>query len=97
MCIAPHQIDKIVAEIDFFHNAHSFVEMPEDVISNYAKKVESIMAKTNSTISIVSYDGFDLETTIHPDKLPMFFKKKAKKFCVPTLSSNRLNFHFVIQ
>ena len=97
LCIAPHQIDKIVAEIDFFHNAHSFVEMPEDVIRNYAKKVDAIMAKTNSAISIVSYDHFDLNTTIHPDKLPTFFNKKAKKFSVPTLSSNRLNFHFVIQ
>lgn len=96
-CIAPQQIDRVVAEIDFFHNAHSFVEMPEDVISNYAKKVEARMAKTNSAISMVSYDGFDLNTTVHPDKLPTFFNKTAEKFCVPTLSPNRSNFHYVIQ
>ena len=97
LCIAPHQIDKVVAEIDFFHNAHSFVEMPEGVISNYAKKIEAIMTKTNSAISMVSYDGFDLNTTINPDKLPTFFNKTAEKFCIPTLRPNRSHFHYVIQ
>ena len=95
-CIVPHQIDTIAAEIDFFHNAHSFVEMPENIVSNYAKKVEARMAKTNSAISLVSYDGFDLATTFDPEKLPAFFTKPAEKFSVPTLSPQRSNFHFVI-
>jgi putative sugar O-methyltransferase len=96
-CIAPHQIDNVVSEIDFFHNAHSFVEMPKNIVSNYAKKVEAKMAKTNSAISMVSYDGFDLATTFDPEKLPTFFTKPAEEFSVPTLSPQRSNFHFVIQ
>ncbi len=96
-CIAPHQIDKIESEVDFFHNAHSFVEMPEEVIINYVKIVESKLAKNNSAISIVSYGDPDLNTTIHPEKLPDFFTKTAEKFNVPTLTPEKMNFHYIIQ
>jgi putative sugar O-methyltransferase len=96
-CITPDQIDKINSRIDLFHNAHSFVEMPENVIRNYAKKIESILSKNNSAISLVSYDGFDLESTIHPDKLPNFFHKSAARFIVPTLTPLRSNFHYIIE
>lgn len=95
-CITPQQIEKIGSRIDLFHNAHSFVEMPENIIGNYAKKVESILSK-NGTISLVSYDGFDLNTTINPDKLSNWFTKTATKFIVPTLTPLRSNFHFIIE
>ena len=38
-CIAPWQIEKLNIEIDHFHNACSFVEMPPKVIQNYAKHI----------------------------------------------------------
>ena len=59
-CIAPPQIEKVKSKIELFHNAHSFVEMTENIIQNYAKKIERIMSKNNSVISLVSYDGFNL-------------------------------------
>ena len=96
-CITPQQIEKVESQIELFHNAHSFVEMPENIIGNYAKKIEAILAKNNSTISLVSYDGFDLSTTINPEKLPDFFSKKATKFVAPTLTPQRSNFHFLIE
>lgn len=96
-CITPQQIEKIKSQIDLFHNAHSFVEMPENIIDNYAKKVEAILSKDNSTISLVSYDGYDLNTTINPDKLPDFFTKTATKFIIPTLTPLRSNFYFIIE
>ncbi len=96
-CIMPNQIEKVESQIELFHNAHSFVEMPEHIIDNYAKKVENILSKNNSTISLVSYDGFDLNTTINPEKLPNFFSKTATKFIAPTLTPQRSNFHFIIE
>lgn len=96
-CITPSQIEKIKSEIDLFHNAHSFVEMPEYVVDNYAKKIEAILSKKNSTVSLVSYDKFNLNSTFDPNKLPGFFNGNASKFHVPTLTPQRGNFHFVIQ
>ena len=95
-CISPDQIDKVDSKIDFFHNAHSFVEMPEKIIRNYANKIESKLSKTNSTISLISYSHFDSRTTINPEKLPNFFSRKAKKSLVPTLIPNQFNYHFIM-
>ena len=95
-CIMPQQIDKVESQIELFHNAHSFVEMPENIIGNYARKVEAILSKNNSTISLVSYDGFDLSTTINPEKLPDFFSKTSTKFIANTLTPQRSNLHFII-
>ena len=36
-CIPPWLIEKVETEIDHFHNAASFVEMPKTVINNYVK------------------------------------------------------------
>lgn len=96
-CIAPHQIDKIDAEIEFFHNAHSFVEMPVEVVSNYVNIVEDKLSKNNSAISIVSYGDPDLNTTIHPEKIIKFFTQSAEKFIAPTLTPQKSNYHFLIQ
>lgn len=96
-CITPPLIEKIVSKIDHFHNAQSFVEMPEGVIKNYASKVESLLAEDSSTISLVSYDCFDLSTTIHPENLPNFFKGSATVEIIPALDTLNSNYHFTIR
>ncbi len=78
-CIMPSQIELIDADIDLFHNAHSFVEMPKTVVQNYAKNIERILSKTNGSISLISYDNFDLNTTFHPDELISFFSCSFEK------------------
>ena len=37
LCIPPWVIERLNVEIDHFHNAASFVEMPEKIIKNYCK------------------------------------------------------------
>ena len=95
-CIIPSQIELIDADIDLFHNAHSFVEMPKAVVKNYAKNIERILSKTNGSISLVSYDKFDLNTTFHPEELISFFLCSFEKTVLPTLLiEDRENYHYL--
>jgi len=96
-CIAPQQIEKIKSKIDLFHNAHSFVEMPKNVVQNYATKVENLLSENNPTISLVSYSGFNLDSSLDPEILPSFFKKNSTKYMMPTLKPLTSEFHFIIE
>lgn len=73
LCIPPWLIEKVDVEIDHFHNAASFVEMPKKVIENYIKFIKKF--KTQE-ISLISYDSFDLKTTFDPEELNIFFDNK---------------------
>lgn len=75
LCIPPWLIEKIDTEIDHFHNAASFVEMPKIVIDNYVKFIKKFKTKE---ISLISYDGYDLKTTFNPEELNLFFDNKLK-------------------
>ena len=75
LCIPPWLIERVEVEIDHFHNAASFVEMPKGVIKNYIKFIKKFKTKE---ISLVSYDGFDLKTTFNPEELNEFFDSKLK-------------------
>ena len=70
LCIPPWLLEKVDTEIDHFHNAASFVEMPKTVISNYVKFIKKFKTKE---ISLISYDNFDLKTTFNPEELNNFF------------------------
>lgn len=93
-CIAPSQIKKIQSEVDFFHNAHSFVEMPVDVVKNYASHIERILRKDGGIITMVSYDGFT-DSTLDPDLIVSFFNRDFNREIIPTLTPGRFNYHFV--
>ena len=74
-CIPPWLIEKVDTNVDHFHNAASFVEMPKKVIKNYVKFIRKFKTRE---ISLISYDGFDLETTFHPEELNLFFDNELK-------------------
>ena len=73
ICIPPWEIEKIKVEIDHFHNAASFVEMPENVVENYVKYLKK--NKINQ-VSLISYNYYDLKTTYKPELLNNFFDNK---------------------
>lgn len=75
LCIPPWLIEKIDTEIDHFHNAASFVEMPKIVIDNYVKFIKKFKTRE---ISLISYDGYDIKTTFNPEELNLFFDNKLK-------------------
>ena len=75
LCIPSWLIEKVDVEIDHFHNAASFVEMPKKVVENYLKFVKKFKSKE---VSLVSYDSFDLNTTYNPEELNEFFDSNLK-------------------
>jgi putative sugar O-methyltransferase len=97
LCIAPWQIEKLEAQVHIFINAHSFVEMPKSVVSNYAQHVMRLLSLEKSAIALVSYDGFDLTTTFNPDDLPEFFSGKIFEHFEHDglLDSSRRNLYYV--
>ena len=60
------EIEKISSPIDCFWNSNSFVEMSKDIVENYAKKIKRI-GTDKSIYSFISYDKFNLKTTLHPN------------------------------
>ena len=74
-CIPPWLIEEVETEIDHFHNAASFVEMPKTVINNYVKFIRKFKTKE---ISLISYDNIDLKTTFNPEELNSFFDNELK-------------------
>lgn len=97
LCIAPWQIEKFRGKIDIFMNSHSFVEMPKDVVKNYADRFSGFMDSKDSAIALTTYDGFNLKTTFDPTELPKFFNnRKFDYFEADSLpASSRKNFFFV--
>ncbi len=75
ICIPPWLIEKLNVEIDHFHNAASFVEMPKKVVKNYIQYVFKFKTKE---ISLISYSNFNTETTFNPEELNNFFNNKLK-------------------
>ena len=73
LCIPPWLIERLNVEIDHFHNAASFVEMPKKVIKNYVGFIKKFKTKE---ISLISYDNFDTQTTFNPEELNNFFENK---------------------
>lgn len=75
-CIAPWQIENLRTPIDIFYNAHSFVEMPKDVVKNYANKIQNLPNARHTRIGLISYDTID-SNTIPPSELKNFFSGKS--------------------
>ena len=73
LCIPPWLIEYVEVDIDHFHNAASFVEMPKRVIENYVKFIRKFKTKE---ISLISYEIFDLKTTFNPEELNTFFNNE---------------------
>ncbi|WP_292471259.1 putative sugar O-methyltransferase [Methanolobus sp.] len=96
-CIAPWQIEKLQAQVDIFINAHSFVEMPKDIVSNYAHHIMRLNSSDKSAIALISYDLFDLTTTFDPANLPQFFPGRKFQFFEHEglVDSSRRNLYYV--
>ena len=94
-CIAPWQIEKLDVTIDYFHNAHSFVEMPMEVVHNYSKYIDRILS-TQGKIALVSYSDFCSGTTFNPAELKGVFKRSLNRYEFPCLINGDNNYHYFI-
>ena len=77
LCLPVWEIEKLSVEMDYFHNSHSFVEMPQSVVENYYHFIKKNM-KINSSFSLISYLGFDLNTTYDPLLINKIFENLLK-------------------
>ena len=93
LCITPFQLQEFVGSLDLIHNFNSFVEMPAEVVANYAD-ISLCFLANEGAVSLVSYDGFD-ESTIPPQDLPGFFNVDFESSIIQTLRPGRTNYLFV--
>ena len=91
-CILPSQIERLNCKFDFVHNSHSFVEMTENIVKNYATNIQRLLNEDLGKIYLVTYDGFD-SLTIHPQVLANIFNLGMKIEEVPTLLLDRIDYH----
>ncbi len=94
LCIAPWQVENINSQIDYFHNSHSFVEMPIAIAKNYINHVKKLL-KSDSQIGLVTYDQFDEATTFNPKEFHSFFEFKLYSKEEPHLLEKRKNSYFL--
>lgn len=73
ICLLPHQIQKIESDVDIFHNANSFVEMPKNVVRNYTDSISNVLS-AEGMVLLSSYGNFKLSSTFDPDELADYFK-----------------------
>ena len=95
ICIAPWQIEKLFMKIDIFQNSHSFVEMPVEIVQNYARHVNRILAPGQNAVALVSYDQSDSTTTFHPNRLAEIFSRKFMESSHENLLGDRLHYYLV--
>jgi putative sugar O-methyltransferase len=94
--IPPWEIEKIGSSIDCFWNLSSFVEMPKNVVKNYAEKIEKI-STPKSIYNFITYNVFDLKTTFHPNLIPKLFPKINFEMIIhPYLlnKNDKINYYF---
>jgi putative sugar O-methyltransferase len=96
-CITPWQIENLQTTVDIFMNSHSFVEMPKEVISNYSHHLMRLPGSEKTAIALVTYDGYDLTTTIDPARLPEFFPGREFNFfeSETLMDNSRRNLYYV--
>jgi len=86
ICIAPWQLSKFRSRIDLFFNSHSFVEIPNEALDFYKIEIMKRLRSIKSNLILISYDGFNLETTHHPDSLPLLFPERIfAKYSFPSI------------
>lgn len=97
-CIAPWQIEDLACSIDFFHNAHSFVEMPKRVVINYAQYIKKLLSNTG-LISLITY-SVSPNNSFTPEELPDAIGIQSGNFTLSsqkTLYSDRTYIHITSQ
>lgn len=78
-CITPWLIEKLQTRIDILMNSNSFVEMTEEIVSNYANQFMRLPNSEESIITLITYDKYDT-LTIDPACLPQFFFDREFKY-----------------
>jgi putative sugar O-methyltransferase len=96
LCVAPWQVESIDARIDIAHNAHSFVEMPAEVVENYSTQIERLRDPDRGAVALVSYDSSGISNTVASDTLTGFFRSQFAHHTHPVATSPGTTYHYYI-
>ena len=72
LAICPWQIEALDLQVDVFWNGNSFVEMPREVVANYAERVLKLPGADAMSIVLATYGGGRADT-IQPHELAQAF------------------------
>ena len=74
ICILPHQLREFHGVVDFFYNAHSFVEMTNEIVSGYVADIHRLQTHSDvKKIALCTYQAQDSEKTVSYKELPELF------------------------
>lgn len=93
LCVPPSQLSKFEGTLGLLHNANSFVEMPSEVVANYARLLRPHLGQQGA-ISLASYHGGD-SRSLEPSTLPNFFSGDFLEWEAEGLSAGTKFSYFV--
>ena len=76
-CIAPWQLFKVHSKIDTFFNAHSFQEMSEIIVSNYANEIDRVSSDSPCML-LQFYEHTGVKDTVEPEAIVEIFNQFGK-------------------
>ncbi len=92
-CILPVQLGTVETTVDFFHNAHSFVEMPEETVRNYVRILDPLMENGMGKVGVVSYKSVEANGTLDPTSFAGIFSRSMQSTWVDTLTPGLRHLH----
>lgn len=65
ICLLPSQLSSFMGTIDFFYNAHSFVEMTEEIVSGYSREISRLQSGSKlKKIALCTYRTCETQKTV---------------------------------
>jgi hypothetical protein len=71
ICLLPSQLCSFIGTIDFFNNAHSFVEMTKEIVSEYSREIARLQNSSElKKIALCTYHASETQKTVSFKDLP---------------------------
>jgi putative sugar O-methyltransferase len=71
ICLLPSQLSSFTGTIDFFYNAHSFVEMTNEIVSEYSREIARLQNGSKlKKMALCTYHVSETQKTVSHKNLP---------------------------
>jgi putative sugar O-methyltransferase len=71
ICLLPSQLRSFIGTIDFFYNAHSFVEMTKEIVAEYSREISRLQSGSKlKKIALCTYHASETQKTVSFKNLP---------------------------
>lgn len=80
ICILPSQLKRFRGKIDFAYNAHSFIEMPPELVANYGVEISRLQENSNiKKLVLCSYLSNMGSGTTNPDMFSELLERNFRE------------------